>query len=118
MGLAIHPLTFLTLLVSNGRSDTRASQQFHSCPTRVLLSRCNAGQFSELHISHTLYDPGSRSLPLTITDGDVEGKPLLQIACNTHKYDPGAKGLPLTKTEGDIEGESPQELHIYTRYVI
>jgi hypothetical protein len=35
------------------------------------------------HIPHK-YDLSSDCLPLTITDGDVEGSPTLRISCLTH----------------------------------
>ena len=38
---------------------------------------------AELHISRIVC-PEVEALPLTITDGDVEGKPVPGIACNTH----------------------------------
>ena len=38
-----------------------------------------------LRIAHTEhYDLGAKGLPLTITDGDVEGNPPLAITGNTH----------------------------------
>jgi len=39
--------------------------------------------FKIVHIG-TQYDPGSKALPLTITDGDIEGKPVPGTAYSTH----------------------------------
>jgi len=42
------------------------------------------------------YDLEAKALPLTITDGDVKGKPSLKTQYCTHFYELWAKGLPLT----------------------
>jgi hypothetical protein len=44
------------------------------------------------------YDPGPEALPLTIADGDVEGKPALRIQRTTHLYEQNSEGLPNAKT--------------------
>jgi len=56
-------------------------------------------------IAYFRHNVGSapKALPVTITQGDVEGNPPLEITDNTHEYDLGAKGLPLTIADGDLE---------------
>lgn len=44
------------------------------------------------------YDPSSEALPLTITDGDVEGKSASDISGVTHTDDLGARDLRLSNT--------------------
>jgi len=39
--------------------------------------------------------PEAEALPLKITYGDIEGKPVLRIPYCTHKYEPGPDDLRL-----------------------
>jgi len=53
---------------------------------RFLTESGRKGALQRGQHSHTNVSPASKALPLTITDGDLEGKPVPGIACNTHTY--------------------------------